>query len=76
MRQPRSCKWHGCGVEFIPQHNRQEYCCAAHRVKILEWKKARGARMVTLLLETPLADLNATMRRERKLLLEEVRNDG
>lgn len=74
-RQLRKCKWHGCRREFVPAHGSQEYCCPAHRTKMLEWKKARGARMVTLLLETPLSELDRTMRRERAALLKEV-GDG
>ena len=43
---------------------------------MLEWKKARGARMITLLLETPIGQLDATMRAERKKLLDETASDG
>lgn len=41
---------------------------------MLEWKKARGARLVTLLLETPLSKLDRAMRRERAELIEEIEN--
>lgn len=68
----RTCKWHKCGASFAPQHGSQEYCSKAHRVKMLEWKKARGARLVTMLLETPLGKLDATMRAERRKLMEEI----
>ena len=73
MRKSRKCKWHNCAAEFIPQHNRQEYCCTAHRVKMSEWKKMYGARIVTLLLETPITDLNKKIRIERKRLLDEIK---
>lgn len=70
----RNCKWHRCGGEFSPQSGSQKYCCDSHRIKMAEWKKMRGARLVTLLLETPAAELASTMRLERKALIDEVNN--
>lgn len=76
MSDLRTCKWHGCGGAFPPQHGSQEYCCQAHRVKMMEWKKTRGSRLVTLLLETPAAKVGAAMREERKKLLDEIARKG
>jgi hypothetical protein len=76
MSDLRTCKWHGCGGKFSPQHGSQEYCCTAHRVKMMEWRKMRGSTLVSLLLETPPSKVSAVMKAERKKLLDEMGRDG
>jgi|GEM_PF-4130914 len=68
MSEPKTCKWHGCRREFTPKHGKQEYCTPKCRVDMLDWKKSYGPKIVTALMETPLSELNATMRRERRRL--------
>lgn len=75
MRDPVLCKWHQCDVTFTPNHGAQKYCCPAHAIAMINWRKMRGVKVVAALIETPLKDLDAVMRGIRRDLINEIQEE-
>lgn len=55
--ETRVCKWHLCGATFTPAKVSQDFCSAGCRTARLNWRQARGSRLVDPLLDFDLNKL-------------------
>lgn len=69
----KRCAWHKCGRNFVRQHNNQRYCCEAHKRKAAEFRKQRGGRVVSILIDNPVDVAIPLLRKIRKELLDEMK---